>query len=257
MGLRGKLCITLLVATIPGLMALGTYAYLSSEDLVRERMLARLSDHAFRQSTLLRHPLQQGADDLHLLAQRGAVRALAGAVLAADGEATDDALGPAGRELLAVAELRGAPYRRIGYVADEDQEVIAFEWTDGLHSPALPADGALEGPRGAFLAEAMQSQPGEVHVSSVRLDRDGGEIVRPLRPTVRYAARVADEDDRPAGLVFLDLDIGHHLGRLVPPRLGAEVRVADSQGWYLVHPDPDALWGSPRDLGGGFHLTQD
>src|SRR3977135_4723495 len=114
-------------------------------------------------------------------------------------------------------------------------------------------------PRGErdYFRRAMRLRADEVDISPVELDREHGAIDTPHLPVVRASTPVVGPDGRPFGIVVIDIDLRGPFARLREnARPGGAVSIVNSNGDYLVHPDPAREFGfqlrAPAPPPGGF-----
>ena len=144
--------------------------------------------------------------------------------------------------------------RLIG-VADHGREIIRLDNDRGTIT-TVAADRLQEkGDRDYFRAALVPGAPA-VLLSAIDLNQEFGRIEAPHRPTIRASARVAGPDGKPFGVVVINADVGPLLAEAQAlPAAPARLVLAGDNGDYLVHPDPDARFGT--DLGSGRGLAAD
>ena len=101
-------------------------------------------------------------------------------------------------------------------------------------------------PRGDrdYFRRAMRLRADEVDISPVELDREHGAIDTPHLPVVRASTPVVGPDGRPFGIVVIDIDLRGPFARVREnARPGGAVYIVNSNGDYLVHPDPAREFG--------------
>jgi hypothetical protein len=122
--------------------------------------------------------------------------------------------------------------------ANEGRELVRVENRDGriLVAPhqALLAEGDQD-----FFRAGLLLTSGRVHLSGFALNREGGRIEEPHRPTLRAVTPVFDASGRLFGMVEVEEDVGALFA--APPSSGlprgTAGYVTDQQGRYLFHPD--------------------
>ena len=101
-------------------------------------------------------------------------------------------------------------------------------------------------PRGDrdYFRRAMRLRADEVDISPVELDREHGAIDTPHLPVVRASTPVVGPDGRPFGIVVIDIDLRGPFARVrESARPSGAVYIVNSNGDYLVHPDPAREFG--------------
>lgn len=99
-----------------------------------------------------------------------------------------------------------------------------------------------------YVRDALKTPAPAIYFSPIDLNVEHDEIERPFKPTIRLALGIDSQPFGSAALIVMNVNVGSMLEQL---RLisADETRliVADSEGYFLLHPDPLNEWG--RDLG--------
>jgi PAS domain S-box-containing protein len=146
------------------------------------------------------------------------------------------------------AQLAANPaYRQIRMIgaADSGREIARTDRMGPENAVRVAPEAELQsrGDRDYF-RRAMLLRAGEVDISSVELDREYGAIDTPHLPVVRASTPVVGPDGRPFGIVVIDLDLRGPFARAREnARPGGAVYIVNSNGDYLVHPDPAREFG--------------
>ena len=112
-----------------------------------------------------------------------------------------------------------------------------------------------------YVQEALAQPYSATYISRIDLNREFGDVQRPLRPTVRMVRAVEVEPriqfaveglDEPEvnGLVVVNLSVTGLLQRFrrsLNNIWQTDVFITDESGYFIVHPDPELQWGF--DLG--------
>ena len=102
-----------------------------------------------------------------------------------------------------------------------------------------------------YVREGAKMGDGEVYLSDIDLNRDFGGISQPYMPTIRAVAMVLGE---PA-MVVINVDLTAFFADLNKERAErTRLYVASGTGSWLVHPRPEALFGT--DLGHAWSATK-
>ena len=98
---------------------------------------------------------------------------------------------------------------------------------------------------------AMALTPYQVYVSPPNLNRERGQIERPLRPTLHVALRLPPHQGTDNGYLIVNVALNPILQRLTAfgQHDQFEVRVAASNGDWLLHPDASLAWASDLNHG--------
>ena len=134
--------------------------------------------------------------------------------------------------------------RLIG-ATDGGREIARTDRMGPENAVRVAAEAELQ-PRGDrdYFQRAMRLRAGEVDISPVELDREHGAIDTPHLPVVRASTPVVGPDGRPFGIVVIDIDLRGPFARVREnARPGGAVYIVNSNGDYLVHPDPAREFG--------------
>ena len=127
--------------------------------------------------------------------------------------------------------------------AQEGQEILRVSRQEG-HIVVAPPDRLQRKGDTPYMREALRLGDGHVFVSEVNLKREYGPVDVPHRPTIRYATPVYDPQGRVFGAIVINVDLTGRLG-VLPAGAGPrpEVYATNSQGDFVVHPDPSMTFG--------------
>ncbi len=140
------------------------------------------------------------------------------------------------------------------------QEILRINLVDGKAREVPQSELQPKGSRYYFI-EAAKLPDGRVYVSYVDLNREKGQIERPFKPMLRFAAPLRDDAGRLIGVVVLNFYAQHLFRRSldgIQDRTAGVWAILDQDGFYLYHSsDPKRMWGSPRDLNTGEGCRKD
>ncbi len=147
-----------------------------------------------------------------------------------------------------VAELAAKPayaqFRIIG-AADGGREILRVDRSGPAGAVRVVPDAELQrkGDRGYF-TRAIRRPQGEVDVSPVELNQEGGTIETPHVPVIRTAIAIHAPDGQPFGIVIINVDLRAAFARIrSASRAGARFFIVNEHGDYLLHPDSDREFG--------------
>ena len=158
------------------------------------------------------------------------------------------------------AELAAKPlysqFRVIG-IADGGREIVRVDRSGPGGSVRIVPDVELQrqGDRDYF-QQTIRLRDGEVYVSPVDLDREGGVPGAPSVPTLRVATPVYAPNGKPFGIVVFNVDLRPSFEKIRDvARSSSSIFVVNQEGDYLLHPDPSREFGF--DLGKRFRIQDD
>ena len=146
------------------------------------------------------------------------------------------------------AQLAAHPaYRQIRLIGATDggREIARTDRIGPENTVRVAPEAELQ-PRGDrdYFRRAMRLHAHEVDISPVELDREHGAIDTPHLPVVRASTPVVGPDGRPFGIVVIDIDLRGPFARVREnARPGSAVYIVNSNGDYLLHPDPAREFG--------------
>jgi PAS domain S-box-containing protein len=253
MGLSARLTAGIVALIVLTVAATGALTYHNVSTIEVPRALDRLDIHA----RLLATDLEASVGEL-----RGGVLAIPTAAAVAF-EGIRNATRGGGVDPFGVttlAQWRGAlsqrfatqlaanpAYRRISLISATDggREIVRTDRLGPENAVRVASQAELQ-PRGDrdYFQRAMRLRAGEVDISAVELDREHGAIDTPRLPVVRASTPVVGPDGRPFGIVVIDIDLRGPFARVrESARPGGAVYIVNSNGDYLVHPDPAREFG--------------
>jgi signal transduction histidine kinase len=127
-------------------------------------------------------------------------------------------------------------FRQIRYLDNSGRERLRTDHTNG-YSRVVPGRELQDTSGNYYSVKALQLPPGEIYVSHMDLNVEGGRISVPYVPVLRLAAPVFIDGQRHGAVIFSVnakqiLNIPHD-GTIL----------ADQAGHYLRHPEPGKQWG--------------
>lgn len=148
---------------------------------------------------------------------------------------------------------RKAEYIQLRYVDEKGHELVRTDFMDG-RTRIIPEGELQTTDEHSDFTEAMKRSPGQVYFSDIDLNRQGGKIEIPHRPTLRVATPVFDTNGQHRGLLLskVNLQFLLHAPGLLNAKSSEEIYIVDQKGYYLHHSgDPGREWGSAADLNTG------
>ena len=253
MGLSARLTVWVVALIVLTVAATGALTYHNVSTVEVPRALDRLDIHA----RLLASDLEASVSELRggvLAIPTAAAVAIEGIRKATRGGGVD----PFG--VTTLAQWRGAlgerfaaqlavnpAYRRIRLIGaiDGGREIVRTDRLGPENAIRIASQAELQqrGDRDYF-QRAMRLRANEVDISPVELGREYGVIDTPHVPVVRASTPVVGPDGRPFGIVVMDVDLRGPFARVRDSaRPGGAVYIVNSNGDYLVHPDPAREFG--------------
>ena len=150
------------------------------------------------------------------------------------------------------AELAAKPvytqFRVIG-LADDGREIVRVDHS-GPHGAIrnVPDDELQHKADRYYFKQTIDLPPGAVYVSPIDLNREHGVIEVPHVPTMRIATPIQASNDRPFGILIINLDL-RPVFDLVRSAANADrtIYVVNERGDFLVDPDRNREFGFEFD----------
>lgn len=112
-----------------------------------------------------------------------------------------------------------------------------------------------------YFVETMKLGEGGLYVSSIELNREGGEISEPHTPVIRYGTPVLDEAGQKKGIIIANVFAKPLIEQFTEIRetddlhQNEDLILVNEEGYYIHHPDAEKTWGF--ELGKDEKLTND
>lgn len=119
------------------------------------------------------------------------------------------------------------------------RELVRIE-RQGTKVAAIPSSALQSKGHRYYVREAVDLAEGEVKLSHIDLNREHGEISLPTTATLRAVTPIRDQSGQLIALVVINLDmkpVFDSMSKLVP--ISNRLYLADQEGSFLYHPDPD------------------
>lgn len=133
-------------------------------------------------------------------------------------------------------------YNQVRYIDASGQERVRVDLIDGRYS-FVPEEHLQDKGSRYYVLESKDLPQGQAYISPLDLNVEKGQIERPFKPMLRFAAPVYVGAQR-HGIVVLNFFAGLFLSDLPD-----DVALVDENGFYLHHPDPKKEWGMMPSLG--------
>jgi signal transduction histidine kinase/CheY-like chemotaxis protein len=221
--------------------------------------LSKVEQEATLTAKNLGTSLEQFSSDILMLSSAPPVQGL---LLAQDNGGRDPVTGRSSeewidwlRQLFATTIQSKQFYQQLRYLDVTGQELARIEYRDGTVIVVWAEKGgeleayrfALENQASADYFIAAQRLPrGQIAISPLMLSPDGGSD-NPPTPIIYFSTPIYDRSDKFRGVVVSTVYAASFLQRLSVTQ--GQVYLADQDGFYLAHPDPQRTFGRERGTG--------
>ncbi|MCH1505279.1 MAG: ATP-binding protein [Verrucomicrobiales bacterium] len=136
---------------------------------------------------------------------------------------------------------------------NDGQEILRLD-REGGRLVVMPRDRLQKKSGRSYYQEALTAPDASLYLSKVDLNRDFGGITEPHIPTIRAAVGFGGDEQQAMLIINSDLrPLFAEINNLSSPSI--EVVLADSEGDFLLHPNPELTFAS--DQGHDHRLTNE
>jgi len=256
MTLSSRMTVVMASLVLLSVLAVGGLTYRNVEATVLPRATSRVALELRLLTTQLGFYVRGAREDILGIRAAAAIEGMARTHLAGGTDPLEMVTEEVWRQRVAArfaAELAAKPaynkFRIIGF--DDGRELVRVDrrGNDGAIR-IVPDDQLLDKSDRDYIKAALALSAEQIYVSPVELlhNRDGSGVATPHVPVLRVAGIIQTQDQKPFGIVVIDVDMRPIFCDIVSgARPGGQIYVVDDRGNYLVHPDAAREFGS--DLG--------
>ena len=244
--IRNKLLFAMLLVTILPLLLVGGYSLYSTTDNLRQNSINALENKVSLVNERVENFLANISSDLFYLRDSSSINLyLSG--LGGDKESSELLLENLSHSLYVFSEKRKI-YHQIRFLNKEGMEMVRINY-DGRKADATAKD-KLQNKKGRYyFDDTIKLKKDELMISPLDLNREKGNVEKPIRPTIRYATPVFNESNELQGIIILNVLAKNFLNIISEANMPNETLVfVDTEGYYYQHPYKSKLWGSKQDL---------
>ncbi len=135
-------------------------------------------------------------------------------------------------------------YDQIRYIDENGDEIIRINYEDGTCTPV--SDGLLQNKADRYYFEdSVGLEEGQIYISKLDLNVENGEIEQPIKPMIRLATPVHNQDGTPGGIVIINYNAQYLLDAIdeVTSTAQGDIYLLNQGGYWLYNSqDPDKAW---------------
>jgi PAS domain S-box-containing protein len=207
--------------------------YLREANQVESAMLDRESHRMEIFTGLFGNDIKSAVTDLRLLASGDALEDYL-----ANGEPADlrNAI-----QRATFFSTENPDYDQVRYLDERGQEIIRIN-AKGVVVPSDQLHNKADRP---YFQKAWKLAPGEILISAVDLNMEGGAIEQPLKPVLRLAIPVFDKNGQRRGVYVINFLVENSIERLreFTPQYQQRLRILNPQGYWIAGGRPEDEWG--------------
>jgi len=135
-------------------------------------------------------------------------------------------------------------YDQVRWIDERGDEQVRVEMGPA-GAQLLPANQLQNMADAYYFVEAMSLPAGESYLSRFDLNHEHGAVQQPLKPTLRIASPLFDQDGKQRGILvlnYLGASLLKHLSEIAAGYAG-NVSLVDHEGYWMLAPDPQDAWG--------------
>lgn len=139
---------------------------------------------------------------------------------------------------------RKPQYAQIRLIGTNGKEVVRVNNNNGRQSIVSKARLQDKSQR-YYFKEAIKLNQGEIYTSPLDLNIENGKIVMPFEPAIRLATTVYDGYGKKQGIIIINYSPSELLDRFAQffSSMNGEVAMLNPQGYWLMGPKEENLWG--------------
>lgn len=245
-GLSSKIYLAFLITSVVPTSIAGLIGILYSFDVLKQEMLLHLAQETAIRAEAQTNFFRQLSSELSYLANAPAVRDLPEGIGDTERSDPDGARRRIKRAFAAFAEAYPYIYQ-IRYLDGRGREVVRVDRRDDkIHD--VPEPELQDKSDRYYVRDSMALEPGEIYVSPLDLNVEGGQVETPEKPVIRLATPVTDAAGRKRGLLIVNLHAGIILDQvqgMADARSGTAF-LFNRSGYYLARSPAGSAEGGFR-----------
>ena len=136
-------------------------------------------------------------------------------------------------------------YDQVRLLDETGMELIRINYNQG-NPYVVPHENLQNKAERYYFYDSFRLQEEEVFVSPLDLNIEHGEIELPIKPMIRFATPVFNQQGEKCGIVLLNYLASHIIEHLIEHSsedYGSQPLLLNNDGYFLVGPNPEENWG--------------
>lgn len=149
-------------------------------------------------------------------------------------------------------------YDNVRFIDVWGQEFVRVNWNDG-QATVVGEEALQDKSNRYYVKESLELGPGEIYISPFDLNLERGEIVKPMKPVIRFATSIHDEAEVKRGVLILNYN-GRRLIeqiREIASQTSSHLWLLNEQGYWLFGARTGQEWGFMFDDREQLHFKAD
>lgn len=254
--IKNKLLLAFILISLIPLVVLGGYGLKTITEALESASIGKLGDKVSLYSFEIEDFLKSVSDDLFYLRDSSTLQALIDSLNADSTLLESTAIANLENDFLAFSKHKKI-YYQVRFLDANGMEVVRVDRNQG-ESAIVPKNRLQNKKSRYYFADTAKLGHGKLMISPLDLNREHGEVERPLRPVIRYGTPVYAKNGKLQGIVLFNVSAEDFLSLLKKKQTGKDkLFFIDQKGFYYYNADSAKTWGSPADLNTGNNLAKD
>jgi len=253
--IRTKLLVAVMLVVLAPLLGTALYGNWFTSNVIQEEVIRSTHDELEQRAQQIETFLEGINSDVRYLAHLNSLNEFLHAAAGDDAAMMEHWRQQLEQDFLIFSSAHPS-YYQVRYLDSRGHEIARVDTREG-RTYIVPAQRLQDKSDRYYFIEGSHLAPGDIYISPLDLNREHGELERPLHPVIRYVTPVYSGDVF-RGVVVVNVE-GLALLKFVQSLDDGQsvLAMSDQDGFYLAHPDPSHRWGGPNDLATGESVTKD
>jgi methyl-accepting chemotaxis protein len=254
--IRNKLILALVLVTLIPITMIGGYALYSSTSTLRENGLNNQITKLALTQQQIENYFSGINSDLLFLRDSSALGLYLSALDSGKAHSENLLLTNLRNSFIKFARQKNV-YSQVRFIDTNGLEVVRINQTDG-QTRNVPSSELQNKIQEAYVTETLSMDNDGIYISPLGLNREEGEIQKPITPTIQFATPVFDKGNKKQGIIVLNLKVDGIMQILSNASSNDEQTLLIAEdGSYYYHRDPSKVWGGANDLNSGENFFTD
>jgi methyl-accepting chemotaxis protein len=256
--IRSRIEHTLIAAALIPIGLIALYVYLSTHQTLTNSGIESSNRQVELLASSVEGTLAHVPGDLFYLRDSNSMHHYGRALVINDAKAKEEYGRSIARDFLSIAKNRRI-YNQIRFIGADGKELIRVEHNEKEgNSRILQSELLQDKSQSIHFNNTAKLNFGDYYISPIDLNREAGEIEKPIRPTIRFATPIFAVGERFVGEIILNVDADAFLSmvRNANNTKGLSFALSDVDGYLMENQNPALNWGSSLNLAHGGNLKQ-
>ena len=253
-GIRTKLLVAVMLVVLTPLLGTALYGNWFTGNVIKKEVIRSSHDELSRRAQQIDFFLEGVNNDVRYLSHINSLNEYLDAATRNDAKTMARWQRQLELDFLIFASSHPV-YYQVRYLDAHGQEIARVDFR-GDRTVIIPQEQLQDKSDRYYFIEGSKLAAGDIYISPLDLNREHGQLEKPLHPVIRYVTPVF-KNNIFRGVIVLNVE-GEDLLKFVQSTGRKSMLImADQNGYYLSHANPAKRWGGPTDLNSGASLKQD